>query len=275
MIKYENIIDNYLLNSIDILYTDTVSKISKDTLIELYNFEDYDELEEELLGLISETNVDESSMSESINIRIVEFGTLCLFNMGIKLLSNDLKTVLSILTTIKEVQNLSHQIALELSVIINDDEIDDEYIFSKIVEYYTSIDYLDLYTSIEYISPSVIKDLITVIDTAVENVYENIDTVDDNLTSSYIYNTYIKDPNIKLPYEALIDKLIIYTNITSDVNKLANEIAIVVNFSKNIENNLYFLQTNVKEDLEEVYLETDKEQIIKDALSIAANKIKG
>jgi len=267
MINYEDIIDGQLVSAIDILYQDKLSIQIKDTLVQVYNFEDYDELEEQLMGLIAETNSDESSIADDMLTIVTNFATNNLKYIGIYLEDNDLKYVLDILITLKDLQHLSHQMALELSTIIGDDENGDVYMFSTIVEYFTQTRQHDIYMTIADIKPSIIKDIIKLIYTHADDTYTETEVVDELLNSSYVYNNYIKGIDIKLPYTSLLEILLTYITTTTDIDKIAKEIVVVVMYSNNIENDVYFIQTTVLDDMNDMFIGTNYEPLIEDIIN--------
>lgn len=275
MIEYENTIDIYLVSAIDMLYTDKLSKLIKNTLVELHHYEEYDTLEEDLVGLIADNTADESSIADSILTTIITFSSRYLEMIGVKLTENKLSVILSILITFKELQQLSHETALELSTIVSDDEMGEIYMLSSLVAYYTDEVQIDVYIAIEYVKPSIVRDIITIIDKSVEDVYVESDSVNESLNTSYIYNNYIKGIDIKVPYTTLLEVLVSFCNTTTDVKLISREVKTVLTYSLGIENELHFLKTVIAEDLEEVFMDTPREHLLEDIINTTVNIDKG
>lgn len=270
--------DNELLIMlIDGLFSETQSFKIKITLAYLAKSNDFDELQESLVVEATREDADNSTMADGLYNKVITYAFNYLAEVGVKLSILDINAMLPILKTLNELSTLTKDNAIEMMPLISDDENDTVYIFCSIVSYFTDTRELDMYDAIEYIKPTLYEQLVRSIETVAEDVYEEVDTVDQVYTTSYLYNTYINNPDIKLPYESLLDKLAAFTKITTNATLLSKEIYILVTFSKDIENDIYFLQTTVTEDLAELFMGRDigTEDNIKNLINGAIALLKG
>lgn len=274
MIDYEASLDNYLISGIDMLFNQQLGKVVKDTLVELRHDDNYSDLEEKLNALINNDAYDASGISDNMVSLITNFSTEYLKTLGINLTENELNHTLALLITVNELTHLSRETAIELSTIIGDDELGDEYNFAGLVEYFTKYKQLEIYEIIDYVKPSVMSDIIMLIDNTIENVYNDTDTINELYNSSYLYTTFINDPLAKLSYDDLMDKLLSYCNTTTNVQYIAREVSIVIMFSKDVENEIYFAQTVVTEDLMDSFMGTELESSIQNIIENAIRLIK-
>jgi len=245
---YETVVDEKIDNGLQLLFTPTQQKMLINLITLLITINDWDTYEESVLTILLTENPDTASVSDGILDTIVTATNEVLTEKGIKISNPSLTIINSVVITFNELMNVTHDVAEELIEYFDNYDVDDEWVIASIVDHYSTLDSMTVYEAIEYITPTLIKKihqgLINLVDNADNEVLVTLDPI---VNRSRIYT--LLEPTDKLEGSVLMDVYYEIFNSVNDTAVLANELYVVIKFTKDIENSMYYLTSEIEDDL--------------------------